>query len=166
MRCWVAGGEPRLAAHPSLQPHMPLSAAALPAQQVQLSVMQLYRITMQSALRASGCSPRKLNPDEPWSWLLGQFIAQHRIPAASVHLCWLQWYLQDDIRSLLPEALDMVRSKVEVLKGTLQLGGFERTQLDGLQLDVRAPPYTPPGCATCATSLGVVSESSWKSAAR
>ena len=114
------------------------SRSALPGHQVQLSVMQLYRITMQSALRASGCSPRKLNPDEPWSWLLGQFISQHRIPPPAVHLCWLQWYLQEDIRSLLPEALELIKNKLEVLKGTLALDGFERTQLDALQLDVRA----------------------------
>jgi hypothetical protein len=139
IRCWMHEADmPHFGQmHAPIQPHMPLSGNALPAQQVQLSVMQLYRITMQSSLRASGCNPRKLNPDEPWSWLLGQFISHHRIPAPSVHLCWLQWYLQDDIRSLLPEALDMVRNKLETLKGTLQLGSFERTQLDGLQLDVR-----------------------------
>lgn len=83
------------------------------------------------------CNPRKLNPDEPWSWLLGHFIQQHRIPTASVHLCWLQWYLQEDIRSLLPEALELVRNKLDVLRG-VHLDGFERTQLDALQLDVRS----------------------------
>ena len=120
---------------------LPVSAPALPGNQVQLSVMQVYRITMQSVLRASGCTPRKLNPDEPWSWLLGQLIAAHRIPAPSVHLCWLQWYLQPDIRSLLPEALELVRNKIDVLRGA-NLDSFERTQLDALRLDVR-PAVTP-----------------------
>lgn len=122
----------------STAPSLPGASPAAPGNQVQLSVMQVYRITMQSVLRASGCTPRKLNPDEPWSWLLGQLIAAHRIPAPSVHLCWLQWYLQPDIRSLLPEALELVRNKMDVLRGA-HLDGFERTQLDALRLDVRHP---------------------------
>jgi hypothetical protein len=140
IRCWRHEGEVLHLGHthPSMQAQVPLAGASLPASQVQLSVMQLYRITMQSALRASGCNPRKLNPEEPWSWLLGQFIAHHRIPASAVHLCWLQWYLQEDIRSLLPEALELIKNKLETLKSTVQLDGFERTQLDALQLDVRA----------------------------
>jgi hypothetical protein len=109
--------------------HLPLAGSTLPSHQVQLSVMQIYRITMQSALRASGCNPRKLDPDEPWSWLLGQFIQQHRIPTASVHLCWLQWYLQ---------ALQHVKNKLDVLRTGVHLDSFERTQLDSLQIDVRS----------------------------
>jgi hypothetical protein len=144
IRCWRHEGEvPHLGhTHPSMQNGIdaciPLGGSALPAHQVQLSVMQLYRITMQSSLRASGCNPRKLNPDEPWSWLLGQFITQHRIPKPSMHLCWLQWYLQEDIRSLLPEALQLIKETLETVKQSLQLDGFERTQLDALQLDVRS----------------------------
>lgn len=134
----------------STAPSLPGAAPAVPGNQVQLSVMQVYRITMQSVLRASGCTPRKLNPDEPWSWLLGQLIAAHRIPAPSVHLCWLQWYLQPDIRSLLPEALELVRNKMDVLRGA-HLDSFERTQLDALRLEVRRRPpdcrhFCLPGC--------------------
>lgn len=146
MRVWKTEAEapaavqPReiIPSHPSFPggPPAPATGPSLPGNQVQLSVMQVYRITMQSVLRASGCTPRKLNPDEPWSWLLGQLIAAHRIPAPSVHLCWLQWYLQPDIRSLLPEALELVRNKIDVLRGA-HLDGFERTQLDALRLDVR-----------------------------
>lgn len=36
---------------------LPLGGAGLPGHQVQLTVMQTYRITMQSVLRASGCVP-------------------------------------------------------------------------------------------------------------
>ena len=43
--------------------------------------------------------------------------------------------LQEDIRSLLPEALELIRNKLDVLRAS-HLDGFERTQLDALQLDV------------------------------
>jgi hypothetical protein len=46
--------------------------------------------------------------------------------------------LQEDIRSLLPEALELIRNKLDVLRAS-QLDGFESTQLDALQLDVRSP---------------------------
>ena len=36
---------------------LPLGGSGLPGHQVQLTVMQTYRITMQSVLRASGCAP-------------------------------------------------------------------------------------------------------------
>lgn len=149
VRCWRHEEEvPHMGGHPCFGNGgmangghtMPLAGPSLPAHQVQLSVMQLFRITMHSCLRASGCNPRKLNPDEPWSWLIGQFVAQHRIPPPSMHLSWLQWYLQDDIRSLLPEALELIKAKLETLKSTVQLDGFERTQLDALQLEARFSP--------------------------
>lgn len=44
--------------------------------------------------------------------------------------------MQEDIRSLLPEALELIRNKLDVLRSS-HLDGFERTQLDALQLDVR-----------------------------
>lgn len=44
--------------------------------------------------------------------------------------------VQEDIRSLLPEALELIRNKLDVLRSS-HLDGFERTQLDALQLDVR-----------------------------
>lgn len=44
--------------------------------------------------------------------------------------------VQEDIRSLLPEALELIRNKLDVLRAS-HLDGFERTQLDALQLDVR-----------------------------
>jgi hypothetical protein len=147
VRVWKTEGDVPMSGRHGIP--MPLAGAGLPGQQVQLSVMQLYRITMQSALRASGCSPRKLSPEEPWSWMLGQFIQQHRIPSPSVHLCWLQWYLQDDIRSLLPEALDLIKNKLDTLRMHLQLDGFERTQLDALQLDVRSPYRMSCVCSDC-----------------
>lgn len=56
-----------------------------------------------------------------------------------VSICYklmLMHTMQEDIRSLLPEALELIRNKLDVLRAS-HLDGFERTQLDALQLDVR-----------------------------
>jgi hypothetical protein len=57
----------------------------------------------------------------------------------------MQGFMQEDIRSLLPEALELIRNKLEVLRAS-HLDGFERTQLDALQLDVCLPH---PGILHC-----------------
>lgn len=59
LRVWRIEGEvPSALSHQQGALPLPLAGRGLPGHQVQLTVMQTYRITMQSVLRASGCAPQ------------------------------------------------------------------------------------------------------------
>ena len=98
----------------------------------------LVQVTLEAALRSCNCGPRKLHLDQPWLWLMGDFIKHHTLQWSSVHLCWLQWYLRDDIVSRTPVLLRLVHEKLELV-GRMDLEPCEQAQLDHLRMRVRAP---------------------------